>query len=82
MHAKGAFFTRGSGHNKLGGYTEIPDEYQEVVDRLARKHKSAAKAVPAPVIETQPGAAHRRGLAGRLRPGGARGAWTCWRPRA
>jgi 2-oxoglutarate ferredoxin oxidoreductase subunit alpha len=55
-HAHGAFFTRGSGHNKLGGYTEIPDEYQEVVDRLARKHKSAAKAVPAPVIESQPGA--------------------------
>jgi 2-oxoglutarate/2-oxoacid ferredoxin oxidoreductase subunit alpha len=55
-HAHGAFFTRGSGHNKLGGYTEIPDEYQEVVDRLARKHKSAGKAVPAPVIESQPGA--------------------------
>jgi 2-oxoglutarate ferredoxin oxidoreductase subunit alpha len=50
VHAKGAFFTRGSGHNKLGGYTEIPDEYQEVVDRLARKHKAAAKAVPAPII--------------------------------
>jgi 2-oxoglutarate ferredoxin oxidoreductase subunit alpha len=49
-HSHGAFFTRGSGHNKLGGYTEIPDEYQDVVDRLARKHKSAAKAVPAPII--------------------------------
>ena len=56
VHAKGAFFTRGSGHNKLGGYTEIPDEYQEVMDRLARKHKKAAKAVPAPVIRNQPGA--------------------------
>src|SRR5262249_17493158 len=31
VHAKGAFFTRGSGHNKFGGYTEIPDEYQEVM---------------------------------------------------
>jgi len=49
----GAFFTRGSGHNKLGGYTEIPDEYQEVMDRLARKHKAAAKAVPAPIIRKQ-----------------------------
>jgi 2-oxoglutarate/2-oxoacid ferredoxin oxidoreductase subunit alpha len=56
VHSKGAFFTRGSGHNKLGGYTEIPDEYQEVVDRLARKHKAAAKAVPAPVIYQQAGA--------------------------
>ncbi len=52
--AKGAFFTRGSGHNKLGGYTELPDEYQEVMDRLARKHWSARNAVPAAVIETHP----------------------------
>jgi 2-oxoglutarate ferredoxin oxidoreductase subunit alpha len=51
VHAKGAFFTRGSGHNKLGGYTEIPDEYQEVMDRLARKHKAARTLVPAPIIE-------------------------------
>jgi 2-oxoglutarate ferredoxin oxidoreductase subunit alpha len=56
VHPKGAFFTRGSGHNKLGGYTEIPDEYQEVMDRLLRKHKKAAGAVPAPEIQTQPGA--------------------------
>jgi 2-oxoglutarate ferredoxin oxidoreductase subunit alpha len=56
VHAKGAFFTRGSGHNKLGGYTEIPDEYQEVVDRLAAKHKSAAKFVPAPIIQKRDGA--------------------------
>jgi 2-oxoglutarate ferredoxin oxidoreductase subunit alpha len=56
VHPKGAFFTRGSGHNKLGGYTEIPDEYQEVMDRLARKHKKAAAAVPAPIIHTEPGA--------------------------
>ena len=47
---KGAFLTRGSGHNKLGGYTETPDEYQQVVDRLLRKHKAAANYVPAPVI--------------------------------
>jgi 2-oxoglutarate/2-oxoacid ferredoxin oxidoreductase subunit alpha len=47
---KAAYFTRGSGHTKTGAYTEIPDEYQEVVDRLARKHKAAAQFVPAPVI--------------------------------
>src|SRR6202030_681223 len=33
VHSKGAFFTRGSGHTKLGSYTETPDEYQEVLDR-------------------------------------------------
>jgi 2-oxoglutarate ferredoxin oxidoreductase subunit alpha len=47
---KGAFFTRGSGHNKLGGYTEIPDEYQEVMDRLLRKHTAARAHVP-PAVE-------------------------------
>ena len=56
VHAKGAFFTRGSGHNKFGGYTETPSEYQEVVDRLLKKHQAAAKFVPAPVIVKQPGA--------------------------
>jgi 2-oxoglutarate ferredoxin oxidoreductase subunit alpha len=53
---KGAFFTRGSGHNKLGGYTEIPDEYQEVMDRLARKHDAARHHVPKAVIEEREGA--------------------------
>jgi 2-oxoglutarate ferredoxin oxidoreductase subunit alpha len=48
LNAKGAYFTRGSGHNKYGGYTEIPDEYQEVMDRLLQKHKAAAKWVPEP----------------------------------
>src|SRR6202789_4571274 len=46
IHAGGAFFTRGAGHNKYGGYTEIPDEYQEVMDRLLLKHKEAAAYVP------------------------------------
>jgi 2-oxoglutarate ferredoxin oxidoreductase subunit alpha len=51
VHSKGSFFTRGSGHNKLGGYTEIPDEYQDVMDRLLRKHKSARHFVPPAIIE-------------------------------
>ncbi len=48
-HPKGAYFTRGSGHNKFAGYTEDAEEYTEVVDRIARKINSAAKAVPPPV---------------------------------
>ncbi len=56
VSSKGAFFTRGSGHNKFGGYTEMPDEYQEVVERLLRKHKSAAKFVPPPIIQRREGA--------------------------
>jgi 2-oxoglutarate ferredoxin oxidoreductase subunit alpha len=56
VNPKGAFFTRGSGHNKFGGYTEVPDEYREVMDRLLRKHKEAAGSVPGPVMERRSGA--------------------------
>lgn len=48
VHPKGAYFTRGSGHNKFGGYTEEGPEYQEVMDRIARKVNSASKHVPQP----------------------------------
>jgi len=47
---RGAYLARGSGHNKYGLYTETPGEYQEVLDRLARKHQAAAAHVPPPVI--------------------------------
>jgi 2-oxoglutarate ferredoxin oxidoreductase subunit alpha len=56
VSARGSYFTRGSGHNKFGGYTEIPDEYQEVMDRLLRKHKEAAGFIPPPIIEKRKGA--------------------------
>lgn len=48
VHPKGAYFTRGSGHNRYGGYTEEGPEYQEVLDRIARKVNGAADAVPQP----------------------------------
>jgi len=51
VSAKGAYFTRGSGHNQYGGYTEDSTEYQVVLDRLLRKFKGAAALMPPPVIE-------------------------------
>ncbi len=56
VHPKGAYFTRGSGHNKFGAYTEDADEYQEVLDRIARKVQGATKAVPQPFMTPTPGA--------------------------
>jgi 2-oxoglutarate/2-oxoacid ferredoxin oxidoreductase subunit alpha len=56
-HPRGAYFTRGSGHDRLGGYTEDADAYQEVVDRIARKIESARTAVPPAAIAVRPGAA-------------------------
>jgi 2-oxoglutarate ferredoxin oxidoreductase subunit alpha len=49
-HPKASYFTRGSGHNDAAGYTEKPDEYLEVMDRLTRKFENARKLVPAPVV--------------------------------
>ncbi len=50
-HPKGAYFTRGSGHDKYGRYTEDSEAYREVVDRLRRKVESASSSVPAPVTD-------------------------------
>jgi 2-oxoglutarate ferredoxin oxidoreductase subunit alpha len=52
VHPGGAYMLRGSGHNKYGGYTEQPHEYQEVVDRLLAKNRAAANHVPLPEITT------------------------------
>jgi len=55
VHPKGAYFTRGSGHNRFGQYTEDGDEYVEVVNRIDRKIQHAASALPAPVVKTSSG---------------------------
>ncbi len=53
---RGAYFVRGSGHDLHGRYTESPEEYQEVVDRLKKKHGAAANYVPAPTVQRRDGA--------------------------
>ncbi len=51
VHPKGSYFTRGSGHNKLGLYTEDAQEYQDLVDRLLVKWETAKNLVPQPIID-------------------------------
>ncbi len=53
-HPAAAYFTRGSGHDEDAEYTERPDDYQNNMDRLARKFETARKHVPAPVIVEEP----------------------------
>jgi 2-oxoglutarate ferredoxin oxidoreductase subunit alpha len=48
---KAAYFTRGSGHNRFGVYTEDSAEYQDVMDRLTRTFRSAAALVPRAAID-------------------------------
>jgi 2-oxoglutarate/2-oxoacid ferredoxin oxidoreductase subunit alpha len=56
VHPRGAYFTRGSGHNQFGAYTEDADEYVEVIDRIDRKIQRAARAVPQPITRLSAGA--------------------------
>jgi 2-oxoglutarate ferredoxin oxidoreductase subunit alpha len=49
QHPKAAYFTRGSGHNENAGYTEKPDDYIKLMERLSRKFENARKLVPAPI---------------------------------
>jgi 2-oxoglutarate ferredoxin oxidoreductase subunit alpha len=51
-----SFFTRGSGHNAMAAYSERPDDYQNNLDRLARKFETAKSLVPPPVVDLKAGA--------------------------
>jgi 2-oxoglutarate ferredoxin oxidoreductase subunit alpha len=46
-----SYFTRGSGHNAKGQYSERPDDYVENMDRLNRKFETARTHVPKPVVD-------------------------------
>jgi len=50
-HPKAAYFTRGSGHNEKAQYTERPEDYVALMERLSRKFETARTLVPTPVIE-------------------------------
>ena len=56
VHPKAAYFTRGSGHNQYGVYTEDSAEYQLVLDRLMKKWATAKRLVPRAVIDATAGA--------------------------
>ncbi len=48
------YFTRGSGHNAKGQYSERPDDYVNNMERLARKFDTARTHVPQPVLSDVP----------------------------
>jgi 2-oxoglutarate ferredoxin oxidoreductase subunit alpha len=50
---KGAYFTRGSGHDEAARYTESPEVYARVMDRLAKKFDTARTLVPEPIVEEE-----------------------------
>ena len=69
IHPKGAFLTRGSGHDRYGNYTEDSEPYADVLARVGRKIEGAARHLPAPEIRLREGA-----KIGLVTIGGCRGA--------
>ena len=55
VHPKASYFTRGSGHNQYGAYTEDSADYQAVLDRLMKKWASARRYLPRAVIDATAG---------------------------
>ncbi len=51
-HPSAGYFTRGSGHNEQAEYTERPEDYVRMMDRLARKIENSRTSLPQPVVET------------------------------
>jgi 2-oxoglutarate/2-oxoacid ferredoxin oxidoreductase subunit alpha len=50
-HPNAAYFTRGSGHDEYASYTELPEVYERVMDRLKKKYRNARKYMPPAVID-------------------------------
>ena len=55
-HPLAAYFTRGTGHNEKAVYSERADDWQNNLQRLARKHETARTLVPKPIVDEMPDA--------------------------
>jgi 2-oxoglutarate ferredoxin oxidoreductase subunit alpha len=55
-HEKAPYFTRGTGHDEFGEYSEDPDVWQAMLDRIKKKVESSKETLPLPVIREKPDA--------------------------
>lgn len=51
MHPEASYFTRGTGHDEAGLYSENNEVYKRNMARLKRKHETAKTMVPKPVLD-------------------------------
>ncbi len=56
-HPGAAYFTRGTGHDEFGNYSESPEAWQQNMDRLALKYDTVRKQLPQPILDQMDGAA-------------------------
>lgn len=55
-HPRSAYFARGTGHDEYTRYSEEPEVWERVMDRLKLKYETAKQYVPKPRISTMDGA--------------------------
>ncbi len=56
MHPKAAYFTRGTGHDEYARYSEDPNVYWRLMQRLKKKYKTVEQYVPRPIVQQVEGA--------------------------
>ncbi len=50
LDTRSAYFARGTGHDEFAGYSEEPQDWEELLNRLLKKSETAKQFVPAPII--------------------------------
>ncbi len=55
-HPLSGYFARGTGHDEFTHYTEAPEVWERVMDRLARKYESTRPVLPQPETQSITGA--------------------------
>ncbi len=55
-HNMAAYFTRGTGHNEYGYYSERPEDWEQNLERLKRKFETARQLAPKPIVDDVEGA--------------------------
>lgn len=56
QHPRSAYFTRGTGHDEYAKYSEEPENWERLMNRLGQKVSLARNAVPKPEIHRMDGA--------------------------
>ena len=53
-HPKSAYFTRGTGHDEFGNYSENPITWIKMINRIKKKFVTVREDLPDPTIRTKP----------------------------
>ncbi|PWH16198.1 MAG: 2-oxoacid:acceptor oxidoreductase subunit alpha [Anaerolineae bacterium] len=55
-HPKAAYFTRGTGHDEYANYSEAPEDWHALLNRLKKKFETLKPSLPQPIVEEMPNA--------------------------